>query len=281
MRRGWKIFWIVCGVTAGIGLACCVAAWGLGVTTEALHSRFPNGIGFGVIHWDDESEDAGEYIAEDIHQSFHEVRKINAEIFAGEVEVLTSDSEDIIVETDGISEKLGFRCYMENNELKLSTKKNLTHINHIGIGTIRIYLPKEAKLGEVSLDIGAGTLYVEDVCTESFSVDVGAGEAEIDHFSAAKVDLNCDTGSLTARGSADLDMEIECGVGEIQYTAEGEEHEFNYDIECGIGEIICGENSYSGLSVEKRIDNGANKEMQIECGVGNVTVEFEEMHHEE
>ena len=95
---------------------------------------------------------------------------------------------------------------MENNELKLSTKKNLTHINHIGIGTIRIYLPKEAKLGEVSLDIGAGTLYVEDVCTESFSVDVGAGEAEIDHFSAAKVDLNCDTGSLTARGSADLDM---------------------------------------------------------------------------
>ena len=45
MKRGWKIFWIVCGICTGIGLICCAAAFALGVTTEAIENRFPNGIG--------------------------------------------------------------------------------------------------------------------------------------------------------------------------------------------------------------------------------------------
>ena len=41
MKRRWKIFWTVCGITAAIGLACCIAALALGVTAEMIEGRFP------------------------------------------------------------------------------------------------------------------------------------------------------------------------------------------------------------------------------------------------
>ena len=36
MKRGWKIFWIVCGVCVGAGLVCCMIAFVLGVSLEAI-----------------------------------------------------------------------------------------------------------------------------------------------------------------------------------------------------------------------------------------------------
>lgn len=63
MKRGWKIFWIVCAVCAGIGLVCCSIAFIMGVTVEAIENRYPNGFGFvGRIdsydgYYDDDDDD--------------------------------------------------------------------------------------------------------------------------------------------------------------------------------------------------------------------------------
>lgn len=40
MKKGWKIFWIVCAVTAAIGFVCCVIAKVLGVTTDMIEGQF-------------------------------------------------------------------------------------------------------------------------------------------------------------------------------------------------------------------------------------------------
>lgn len=45
MKKGWKNFWIACGVTAGVGLALCCVGIGMGATFEAINARFPYGIG--------------------------------------------------------------------------------------------------------------------------------------------------------------------------------------------------------------------------------------------
>ena len=50
MKRGWKIFWIVCAACLAVGLVCCAASFAMGVTAEAIAGRFPNGIGFGMDH---------------------------------------------------------------------------------------------------------------------------------------------------------------------------------------------------------------------------------------
>lgn len=273
MRRGWKIFWIVCGVMIAIGLACCAAAWALGVTTDMLQARFPNGIG-----WvSSDTVDGGKYLAEDIHESYANVREIDAEIFAGEVNFYSSDEEEIVVETKGISEKLGFKCYMDGDELKLTTKKKLFDIKNVGRGNINVYIPRKMQFEEVSLDLAAGTLYVEELCARNLNVNVDAGEAIIDSFEASAADFECGAGTITANGSVEHEIDITCGVGEIIYTAAGYKDDYNYDIECGVGEVICGNSSYSGVGADKSIDNRAQKEINIECGVGSVTINFDEI----
>lgn len=49
---------------------------------------------------------------------------------------------------------------------------------------------------------------------------------------------------------------------------------FNYSIDCGIGEVILGGESYSSLGVSREIDNDAEKKMELDCGVGQIHVEY-------
>lgn len=275
MRRGWKIFWIVCIAVVIIGLACCAAAWGMGVTTDMLHGRFPNGIGWVR----GETRDSSKYLAEDIRETYTDVREIDVEIFAGGVNFFSSSDEEIVVETEGISKDLGFQCYMDGDELKLTTKKKLFHMNNVGVGSINVYLPRQMRFEEVSLDLAAGTLFVEEICADSLSVNVDAGEATIDNFDVKEADFECGTGAITAQGAVSQEIDMECGIGSITYTAAGYEADYNYNIECGVGEVICGDSSYSGLGTDKRIDNRAPKEINIECGVGSVTIDFDKTSH--
>lgn len=268
MRKGWKIFWIVCGAMAAIGFVCCAIAWGMGVTTSMLHNRFPYGIG-----WVDVGG-AGP-AAEDIHESFTGVEEIDMELAAGKVIFKEGNDSDVRVDTDDIRKKLGFQCYMDGNELKLTSKKRLNGLNNIGRGTITVTLPRDITFKEVSLSVGAGSLEIESVSAEDLSVEVGAGEVIISNFQADEADFDCGAGSIEARGEVRSKADLKCGVGSIEYTAFGHETEYNYDIECGIGEIICGSNSYSGLGRDQSIDNNADKEISIEGGIGSVTVNFE------
>ena len=71
------------------------------------------------------------------------------------------------------------------------------------------------------------------------------------------------------------ELEIECGVGEVEFTAYGHETDYNYDIDCAVGEVVCGGSDYSGIGGHRQIDNRADKDMDISTGVGSVIVEFD------
>ena len=330
MRRGWKIFWIVCAVCAGIGLVCCSIAFIMGVTVEAIENRYPNGFGFvGRIdsydgYYDDDDDDDyddddydedDDYEAvdkeyndnghhEDTHhmegsnmgtvtnagsstevvygtgsQSFTGVESIDAYMWGGSLEVdHASSSNEIRIETENISKRLGLKCYMDGNELKLVTKKKVIGLGSKKVaGRIIIHLPSDYKFKEASLELVAGYLHVDDISADELSVGVGAGEGVVENFTATEVDLDCGAGSLTAAGTAMAEANIDCGVGEIVYTASGKEKDYNYEIDCGIGEIVCGEASYAGVGAEKTISNHAAKHMDISCGIGSVAVNFSEM----
>ena len=50
--------------------------------------------------------------------------------------------------------------------------------------------------------------------------------------------------------------------------------EYNYEIPCGTGEIVIGEEVYYGIKPEEKINNNAQKLINIECNVGDITVDF-------
>lgn len=311
MKRGWKIFWIVCAACAGIGFVCCAISLTLGVTIGAIENRFPNGFGFVLKsddtydsadayeiddpeypgdtagysgHHEDEHHDSIDYDTEEPGNiiegskrlSFNNVSDLDMDVWAGEIEAKTDTalSGEIVIETVNVSEKLCLQCYMDGNELKVVSKKKVLGINNGQAGKITIHMPADFQFTKASLGLAAGYLHVEDIAAKELSVDVGAGEGAVDSFQAYEVDLKCGAGMLVAAGAAEAEVDIGCGVGEIIYTAHGKESDYNYNIDCGVGEITCGTNTYTGLGRSKSVDHHGSKNMDLECGIGTVTVNF-------
>ena len=48
-----------------------------------------------------------------------------------------------------------------------------------------------------------------------------------------------------------------------------------YDLNCDIGSIVCGEREFTEIGSEYQIENQSDKTMSIECGVGEVNVQFQ------
>ncbi len=289
MKRGWKLFWIICGSCVGIGLICCMAALIMGVTIETIEDRFPNGFSIpfhttyhisGFVNDDDYEEDDRDdvpFTEGDDLQVFRNVESIDLYVCAGRIEVICDEevSDEIRVETKNIDKRLKLKYYMDGDELKIKTRKNIINMNHVkGSPEILIYVPRDFQFKEAEFDLKAGSLYIEDIRAEELCVDVGAGEADINRFTAGEVDFNCGTGSIITSGDVKEKADIDCGIGQITFTANGKQSDYNYEITCGIGEVVCGQSTYSGIGCDEKINNHAAKEMNIECGIGEVNVNF-------
>ena len=59
-------------------------------------------------------------------------------------------------------------------------------------------------------------------------------------------------------------------------TVDGCKEDYNYDISCGIGEVVCGDSRYSGIGHDEHIDNHAAREMNLDCGIGQIIVQFKQ-----
>lgn len=289
MKKGWKIFWIICGSCVGIGLVCCMTALIMGVTIETIENRFPNGFSFpfhttyhiGRFITDDDYEeddrDDVPVIEGDDLQVFKNVESIDLYVCAGRIEVICEEesTDEIRVETKNIDKRLRLKYYMDGDELKIKTRENVINVNHAkGSPEIFIYVPRNFRFKEAKFDLKAGSLYIGDIYAEELCVGVGAGEAAINRFTASEADFDCGTGSIITAGDVKEEADIECGIGQITFTATGKQSDYNYEIVCGIGKVVCGESTYSGMGCDEKINNHAAKEMNIECGIGEVNVNF-------
>lgn len=275
MKKGWKIFWIVCGVTAVIGLICCAASFALGVTADAIFKYMPKGgIGWVADYDDGELEYKGDYVFGDSLEHYSNVQGIEMEMNAGEIKVLPYDGDSIEVETKGVGKKLKFRSYMDGDTLKLESNVKLTRTNGISMGTIYLRVPQNIALREVSLDVSIGTLNVESITAEEISVEVGAGTAEVHNLQAQRADISCGTGEISMTGNVDSELDIENDIGSIRCNITGDKEDFNYDVEGAIGSVQIDGREYSGIGFSEHKEGTGHKQMDIECGLGEIIVNF-------
>lgn len=279
MSKKWKVFWIVCAVISAVGLVCCAAASAMGVTAERIESRLPNGVVIGPLHGGNEkclsAHDENGFCEEDRADSYPGVTNLDVDMYAGQVEVVSStEVQSVEVKTEGISQKSGLKYYREGDTLHIISRKKHHHFNGGGVGTITITVPMELRWNEAKFEMGAGTLNIEAINAEELNIDMGSGEANIDHFEAEEMDLDCGAGEITGIGTVIRELDTDCGVGNIQLHLFGKETDYNYEIDCGVGKVQCGENSYSGLGTDRKIDNHASGNINIDCGVGNVALDF-------
>ncbi|MFV0363134.1 MAG: DUF4097 family beta strand repeat-containing protein [Suipraeoptans sp.] len=139
---------------------------------------------------------------------------------------------------------------------------------------IEIYVPEGYTFDEADISVGAGELNISAINTKELDIDVGAGQAVIHDFNVDYLYMKCGAGQITAAGNINKEGDIDGGIGEIDLSLDGLESDFNYNLNVGVGEVTVGKNNFSGLGSQKTISNDADKDIDVDCGMGSIKVEF-------
>ncbi len=285
MDKFTKICLSFCAITIIIGIVLSIIGFSLGAK-EIVNIGW-NGGKFDVIFDDDATTDS---IKSD-DATFTGIEKLNIDLKYVELNIKEAEGNEIKVESINVPDD--FKCYSDGNELVIESKKEYKHWKK-HLTRVNVYIPKGTKFEEVeievgacdstfdtieteelSLSIGAGALTVDKMTvSKSSDIMVGAGEVIIKDLEAQNANLEVGAGSMSVKGKLSGDTNIDCGMGSVDMHLSNAKREFNYDISGGMGEIVIGESTYSGMGFEDHIDNDVDGTMEIECGMGSVTVEF-------
>lgn len=238
-----------------------------------------------------------------LKESYGNVENIDIDVNYGEVTIINGDTFSIDASNIRKDE---LKSYVEDGTwyIKGETKNYITVFgvrislgdllvsNNNTLRKITITMPENFTAGQFSLKIGAGYVEADAIKADSgkISVDagklsvnqlsisdssqynVGAGEMVLRNVTANNISLDCGVGNIVIEGSLSGDNDISCGVGQVELNLTNQEQEFSYDISSGIGSVDIGNQSFH--NVDKRIDNGSNNYLNLDCGIGHISVDF-------
>lgn len=294
MKKFRRIFLIVSGILAVLGIVLMIVGTIMG-GTQAVADAFNSNrlaISFNdTFSVDDEAFDNMTNIYEKENRfSQSEIKSLVLKGNTGAYEVTVWDENDYCIQ--GIKGSQYVKYTLENGTLTVaSNEKDL--IKWGNSVKIKICIPKDAVLASVELSIGAGELICNDIQADTLSVrigagegvlnnieatnatfNVGAGECEINNGTLTQCDLEVGIGDIDFNGNISGNADIDCGIGNVELELNHMYEDFNYAVKVGAGEVQLGRENYSGLSNAVNLNNGSDKTMNIDCGMGEVSVEF-------
>lgn len=253
MKTFTRISLILASVLGVVGLSCIIAAFAMGLNFTNIKGMIADG--FFTFDSSDFDFDFGETSGESSEKIIAEdCEKMEIEFGAGQLDIYYDDVDEIQVKWVNLS---NLKIEVKNGSLQIGEKGvNLS----IGVNEERkmeIILPRGTQFELVDLEVGAGQATIKGLNTEKFDLEVGAGQVDVLDLVIEKMDL-------------------EVGAGQINAKLSGAQEDYNYKVNCGIGRVEVGSNSYGGLGAEQSVKNDdATKEMDIDCGVGEVKIQFE------
>ena len=293
MKKGWKIFAIVCGCTAGAGVVLCIAALMLGVTWRSVSDELADGVG-AVVHeskymtepddWDDDWENSARWknaqiLSGDFEKTYYHVEDLSVELSAGTMEIISYDGNEIVLEGKAVNGALRTRCSVNDGTLEFKTSNKVwkeNGLNNKEAGTYILYVPETLTLGEINITAGAGELTVQGITSMEMEMNLGAGNTVLTDIGIDDTEVRCGAGNVDLNGKLQGDINIECGVGNVTMTLEGKKTDYNYDIATGIGGMHIAGTTYGTLDRSVNEDNGAPYTIEMIGGVGEVEISFRE-----
>lgn len=206
-------------------------------------------------------------------QTYTGVRALDLKVGLADCEIIPCDGEEWKVEGERLNSR--FRCRLDDGELRVNCGRPLLSFLRTKTNTakLRLYIPRDQLLEEIDIDTEVGTV---------------AMEGDSDFLKCEELKLECGVGKTSLRADIREEGKLEGGVGEVCLTLAGREDDFNYRVEYGVGDVAIGGEKHSGLGGDYEVDNGASKDLKVECGVGSVELLFEKTaaralttHHEE
>ena len=284
MKKGTKGMLIAAGAFAVAGIGFCIG--GISVAAVETGGNVFDQAGqllqdndyplAGLIHWGN-----AQYHSSDIDWDALDGNTVDMD-FASDLEISLKYDELLIQEYDGDKIRVNVANDAKNDVVvkETSGKIMITDTRSGNVKKkkqIKVIVPSGKDFDTVSLGVDMGTIDLEcDLKVQELSVEVGAGEfSGYGNITAAYCDLQVGAGTIDIDQLDIQKLNADCGAGEIDMVVTGKEKDYNYDLSCGMGEINLEDSEYSGLGIEKNISNeGARKDMVLECGMGESDVEF-------
>lgn len=218
------------------------------------------------------------------------VGELNLEIGGSMIEIKDSPDGNIYIEGESVGK---MQAYVEGDVLYIKSVRPANLADEIKNSSIILYLPEECSLRRLDLSLGAGQLKLKNRVVEDMEVSVGAGQLLLTDVTLNTLEVSLGAGELRARDvtvlslDASIDMgnmdfigainesaEISCSMGNVNMDLEGNQEDFNFQLNCVAGNMEIDGERFSGAAMDRYIDNGAAKYMEINCSMGNVDIKF-------
>lgn len=220
-----------------------------------------------------------------ISDDAEEFLSLNLDIKSSNLQIKTGDKFEVKTNNSNI------KYSNENGSIKIREDK-LTNwfFGKIDIGELIIYIPENMKqIDEVKINIGAGTVFIEQLNTKNLYLDLGAGNVAIDKLTVseeskinggagnininsgeiANVDLDLGVGNTKIKSDITGNSNINTGVGELNLYLSLESDNYKINVNKGLGKITFNNDKILDDTI---IGNGENY-IKISGGVGNINIE--------
>ncbi len=175
----------------------------------------------------------------------------------------------------------------ENNSLKIK-EDSRSWLSQNNKGNLILYLPENSQFKTVKIQAGAGKIQIENLVTDSLSLELGAGETSIQRLNVSencKIESGAGKVSLLDGRIKDLDLgvgkfeltssllgsnKINAGIGSLELNLLGNKKDYLIKADKGIGAIHVDE---SVVSDDSTVGTGENT-IKIDGGIGNIDVSF-------
>lgn len=220
-----------------------------------------------------------------ISDDAEELLSLNLDIKSSNLQIKTGDKFEVKTNNSNI------KYSNENGFIKIKEDKSINwFFGKIDIGELIIYIPENMKqIDEVKINIGSGTIFIENLNTKNLYLDLGAGNVTIDKLtvsegtkinggagnininsgSFANVDLDLGVGNTKIKSSVTGNSKIDTGVGELNLYLTLESSEYKIEVDKGIGKITFNDDKILDNTI---IGNGENY-IKINGGIGNINIE--------
>ncbi len=284
----WK-FYRVMGTIAAVCL-------GLGIVALIVFSGFG---GWDMVrnrgwHWDWDwgFNQNSSYETEDLEKNFEgDIKSLDISISYGKVNLVEGDNfsfkaeraiknsfeklevsgDTLIIEQKGRrnARLFGWRLEKDYPEITITVPKGFSAEDFsysIGAGKSDL---SGIYAKNISLEMGAGDIFAENLQADKIKISAGAGRLEIADGKLNDMSLDCGVGEIIIGGTITGKNKINAGVGSLKINIDGNIDDYDFDIDKGIGKI-----TVNGEEYERKHIEGAKNSFDIDGGVGEINIQI-------
>lgn len=150
---------------------------------------------------------------------------------------------------------------IQDSTLIVKENKKIWYSSNNKKDELTIYIPSNIVLNKIDIDMGAGTLNIENMNTRKLALDLGAGSTLIKDIYSDNTNINTGAGSFTIVNGNINDLDLDVGVGKTNITSK---ITGNSTIDIGIGSL--------SLNLI-----GNNYTFKVNKGIGKVVIDNKEV----